>query len=48
MRRAPGIYEMTWSVSSPNRRATFELITINGETYCRWRRVGDRGVYRNP
>lgn len=48
MRGAPGIYEMTWSFSSPDGRATFELITINGEKYCRWRRVGDHGVYRNP
>ena len=48
MRGAPGIYEMTWSFSSPDGRATFELITIDGELYCRWRRVGDHGVYRNP
>lgn len=48
MRGAPGIYEMTWSFSSPDGRATFELITIDRETYCRWRRVGDHTVYRNP
>lgn len=48
MRGAPGIYEMTWSFSSPDGRATFELVTIDGELYCRWRRVGDHKVYRNP
>ncbi|GAA0433215.1 hypothetical protein [Leifsonia naganoensis] len=48
MRGAPGIYEMTWSFASPDGRATFELVTIDGELYCRWRRVGDHSVYRNP
>lgn len=48
MRGAPGIYEMTWSFASPDRRATFEFVTIESALYCRWRRVGDHGVYRNP
>ena len=48
MRGAPGIYEMTWSFGSPDGRATFEFVTIEGIAYCRWRRVGDHGVYRNP
>lgn len=48
MRGAPGIYEMTWSFASPDGRATFEFVTIDGVLYCRWRRVGDHGVYRNP
>lgn len=42
MRSAPGILEMTWSFASPDGRATFELITIEGELRCRWRRVGLR------
>ena len=43
-----GVLEMTWSFASPDGRATFELITINGELRCRWRRVGDHGVFRDP
>ncbi|MFF2052951.1 hypothetical protein ACFVU2_15230 [Leifsonia sp. NPDC058194] len=48
MRGAPGIYEMTWSFASPDGRATFELVTVDGELHCRWRRVGDHSVYRKP
>jgi hypothetical protein len=48
MRGAPGIYEMTWSCASPDGRATFEFVTVAGILYCRWRRVGDHGVYRRP
>ena len=48
VRNAPGILEMTWSFASPDGRATFELVTISGELYCRWRRVGDHDVFRNP
>lgn len=48
VRSAPGILEMTWSFSSPDGRATFELVTIDGELRVRWRRVGDHAVFRNP
>ncbi|WP_426518412.1 hypothetical protein ACPPVQ_02795 [Diaminobutyricibacter sp. McL0618] len=48
VRNAPGVLEMTWSFTSPDGRATFELITIDGELYCRWRRIGDHDVFRNP
>lgn len=48
MRGAPGILEMTWSFASPDGRATFEFITIDDEVYCRWRRVGEHDVFRNP
>ena len=48
VRSAPGILEMTWSFASPDGRATFELFTVNGELRCRWRRVGDHGVFANP
>jgi hypothetical protein len=34
--------------ADPLRERVDGLITLNGETYCRWRRVGDHGVYRNP
>lgn len=45
---APGVLEMTWSFASPDGRATFELVTIDGELRCRWRRIGDHGVFRSP
>lgn len=48
VRSAPGILEMTWSFSSPDGRATFELVTVDGELRVRWRRIGDHGVFRNP
>lgn len=48
VRNTAGILEMTWSFASPDGRATFELITIEGELRCRWRRVGDHSVFRDP
>ncbi|WP_237752803.1 hypothetical protein [Mycolicibacterium aromaticivorans] len=45
---APGVLEMTWSFSSPDGRATFELVTVDGELRCRWRRVGDHDVFQLP
>ena len=45
---APGILEMTWSFASPDGRATFELVTVNAELRCRWRRVGDHDVFKSP
>jgi hypothetical protein len=48
VRSAPGVLEMTWSISSPDRRATCELITVDGEVRCRWRRVGDHDLFKRP
>jgi hypothetical protein len=48
VRSAPGIWEMTWSIASPDGRVTFELITVDGELRCRWRRVGDHDVFKQP
>jgi len=45
---APGVLEMTWSFASPDGRATFELVTVDGELHVRWRRVGDHDVFRSP
>lgn len=45
---APGIWEMTWSFSGPDGRATFELITIDGEPAMRWCRIGDHRIFREP
>lgn len=45
---APGILEMTWSFASPDGRATFELVTVEGDVRLRWRRVGDHDVFKRP
>jgi hypothetical protein len=48
MRDAKGIWEMTWSFSGPDGRATFEFIEIDDETLLRWRRIGDHDIYKEP
>lgn len=48
VRSAPGVLEMTWSFASPDGRATFELVTVDDELRCRWRRVGDHDVFKQP
>lgn len=45
---APGVLEMTWSFASPDGRATFEFVTVDGELHLRWRRVGDHSVFTRP
>jgi hypothetical protein len=45
---APGVLEMTWSFARPDGRATFELVTVNEQLRCRWRRVGDHDVFKDP
>lgn len=43
-----GIYEMTWSFSGPDGRATFEWVSVEGEVRIRWRRVGGHDVFKSP
>ena len=50
---APGVFEMTWSFSGPDGRATWEWTTATdagGTTHpaVRWRRLGDHKIFRNP
>lgn len=45
---AAGVLEMTWSYASPDGRATFELVTVDDEVRCRWRRVGGHDVFKDP
>lgn len=45
---APGVWEMTWSFSGPDGRATFEWIELDGEPGIRWRRVGGHEIFRDP
>jgi hypothetical protein len=49
LRAAPGVWEMTWSFSGPDGRATWEwLILPSGEPIVRWRRIGDHTIFRTP
>jgi hypothetical protein len=53
---ADGVFEMTWSFSGPDGRATFEWLQIEvrdgkktrREPAVRWRRLGDHKILRNP
>ncbi|MBI4172026.1 MAG: hypothetical protein HY511_04635 [Actinobacteria bacterium] len=45
---APGVWELTWSFSGPDGRATFEWVEIGGEPAIRWRRVGGHAIFREP
>lgn len=49
---APGVWEMTWSFSGPDGRATWEWVTIEVDDVAypavRWRRIGGHEVFRNP
>jgi hypothetical protein len=50
---APGVFEITWSFSGPDGRATWEWITVT-DTHgvhhpgVRWRRLGDHKIFRSP
>lgn len=48
VRSAVGVREMTWSFASPDGRATFEFVTVDGKLRVRWRRVGDHDAFKNP
>ena len=45
---AAGIWEMTWSFSGPDGRATFEWVQIDGRLGLRWRRIGGHGIFEKP
>lgn len=44
---ASGIWEMTWSFSGPDGRATFEWVEIDEEPGIRWRRIGGHSIFRD-
>lgn len=48
VRGVEGIWEMTWSFTGPDGRATFEWIEIDGEPAIRWRRIGGHDVFGSP
>ena len=43
---APGVWELTWSFSGPDGRATFEWTQIDGQLGLRWRRVGGHSIFK--
>jgi hypothetical protein len=45
---APGVWEMTWSFSGLDGRATFEIVQIDGAPGVRWRRIGDHSIFKRP
>ncbi len=45
---APGVFEMTWSFSGPDGRATFEWVQMDGQLAVRWRRIGGHSIFKNP
>lgn len=45
---APRIWEMTWSFSGPDGRATFEWVEIDDTSGIRWRRIGTHEIFREP
>jgi hypothetical protein len=49
---APGIWEMTWSFSGPDGRATWEWTSIELEgravPVLRWRRIGGHAIFSDP
>lgn len=45
---APGIWEVTWSFTDPDGRATWEWVEIDGDVGIRWRRVGSHAIFRDP
>lgn len=48
MSNTPGVWELTWSFSGPDGRATFALIDVDGEVVLKWRRIGNHDIFRNP
>jgi hypothetical protein len=46
------VWEMTWSFSGPDGRATWEWVNVDGEEGAqpavRWRRIGDHRIFKAP
>jgi hypothetical protein len=49
---APGIFEMTWSFSGPDGRATWEWETLaaprESHPAVLWRRIGGHSIFKSP
>jgi len=45
----PGdIWEMSWTRSRPDGRATFCFVMQDSQILVQWRRFGDHGIYDDP
>jgi len=42
------VWEVTWSFSGPDGRATFQYVEIEGEKAIRWRRIGGHDIFNTP
>ena len=40
------VWEMTWSMTEPDGRATWEWVDIDGERGILWRRIGDHAIFK--
>lgn len=48
MSDTPGVWEMTWSFSGPDGRATFAFVTVGDEIVLKWRRIGNHNIFDRP
>ncbi|MHB8618687.1 MAG: hypothetical protein ACYDAG_03810 [Chloroflexota bacterium] len=44
----PNVWELTWSFSGPDGRATFEFVEVDGEPAVKWRRIGGHNIFSRP
>ncbi len=42
------VWEMTWSFSGPDGRATFEWVNREGAVRILWHRIGGHVIVRKP
>jgi hypothetical protein len=42
------VWEITWSFSGPDGRATFEYFDLDGEPAILWRRIGTHDIFKAP
>lgn len=45
---ATGVWELTWSFTDPDGRATWEWAKVDDEPAIRWRRVGTHRIFDDP
>lgn len=45
---AAGVWEVTWSFSGPDGRATFEFFEAEYNQGIRWRRIGGHEIFSKP
>lgn len=48
LRSAPGVWEMTWSFTGPDGRATWEWVVTPDGPSVRWRRIGSHAIFDLP